>query len=110
MSTVDFVSQRDETRPLEQPFYGVALVAFYFLVTGHLVYVSAVAASLFVVPFCAPWYIAAPCMAVPILILTSPGPCPLTWLENQLRCMLGKPKIRAFIGYYIWWPIKRALR
>ncbi len=82
----------------------VSLVGFHFLLVGLNL------ASLFVLPFVEPWYIAAPLVTFLGNLLFTQIACPLTRLENWLRITLGLSGIKSFIGHYIVSPIKRRIR
>ena len=81
-------------------------VAFYALVTFHILIVSGVTISFFVLPFLAPWYIAIPCMTFVWFFSTTRVDCQLTNLENHLRKELGLKRIGGFVGHYFVKPIK----
>jgi hypothetical protein len=92
-----------------------ALWAFVYLVLVvwvilHFVYIGLMIASFMLLPALAEWYIAAPLMAVPPVLLVSPGPCPLTMIENVLRRRLGMPTIGGFIRHYCIKTVVRVLR
>ena len=80
------------------------------VIISHLLVVFGNLASMFVIPFYVPWYIAIPLISVLINLLFMPTQCPLTKLENRIRRSLGLRQIRHFVGHYLVWPIKRKIR
>jgi len=81
-----------------------------FWVAAHILYIAALLVAFFILPFCEPWYIAAPLMAVPPVLAVNRGPCPLTTVENWLRTAVGLPRISGFIKHYFVKPVVACLR
>jgi len=81
-----------------RPLFGLL---FMVIVFAHFVYVAAATVSMFFIPFCVPWFVAVPLMAVPPALAFSPGRCPLTMLENRVRDRLGLPQIHGFLNHYL---------
>ena len=81
-------------------------LAFYSLVAFHVLLVTLVFTSFFVLPICAPWYIAIPCMTFIWFFSTTRVDCQLTNLENFMRPSLGMKKIGGFVGHYFLRPTK----
>lgn len=79
---------------------------FYSLVILHILLVTMVFGSFFVLPFLSPWYIAIPCMTFIWFFSTTRVDCQLTNLENFMRKKLGLKKIGGFVGHYFAKPIK----
>lgn len=87
------------------------LILWLALVGVHHAVVWGNAIAFFVLPFRSPWYQALPLCSVILLLTFARGvECPLTAWENAIRRQLGWPIIKAFIGHYYIWPIKRWLR
>lgn len=79
-------------------------------VTGHAAFVIANVGALFVLPFKAEWYIAAPLMTFIVWLSASrANSCPVTELENVFRRRLGLKEVRGFIGFYFLRPARRLL-
>jgi hypothetical protein len=88
----------------KKPFY--LWLAFYSLVTGHLLLVIGIIVAFLILPFCADWYIALPLMTFIFFFSTTRIECQLTNLENVLRQKLGMKRIGGFVGHYIMRPFK----
>lgn len=73
----------------------------YLLIVVHLLLVFANIASLFILPFAAPFYISLPVCSLLVNFMFNQSVCPLTKLENRLRRMVGWPEIRGFVGHYL---------
>lgn len=88
-----------------------AVILWLALVGVHHAVVWGNVAAFFVLPFVQPWHTALPLCSVILLLTFARGvECPLTTWENAARQQLGWPTIKAFIGHYYTWPIKRWLR
>ncbi len=88
----------------------MSLYGLWSIVSFHMVIVVGNIISAFILPFCTPWYIALPIIALIVNLTFSSTLCPLTKLENRIRRSLGMKEIRHFVGHYVIWPVKKRLR
>jgi hypothetical protein len=85
-------------------------ILLYLTIGSHMLVVLGNLASLFALPFVAPWYVAFPCCSFVVLVSFSREiVCPLTRLENGLRQKLNLPPIKGFISHYLVKPARKLL-
>lgn len=80
------------------------------IIVGHALVIVGNIVSIFVLPFCAPWYVALPIISLLINLMFGPTDCPLTRLENRVRRRVGMKEIKYFVGHYFIWPLKKYLK
>ena len=70
------------------------------IVFVHSVIIFFNVAAFFIVPFKTPWYIWMPICTMVGRTLSASGNCPLTLLENKIRCKIGMKPIKGFVYHY----------
>ena len=89
---------------------GLYCTAWFVVVAGHLALILGIFGSLAVLPFLTPWYVATPLCVFIVRLIFSRDPCVFTDLENHFRERLGWPKVRGFVGHYIFSPARKLRR